>query len=124
MVDALEVLRAGTADKAMHRIAFLKQPLGQVAAVLARDPGDDRFFHWVLASCLGLGIPAAAESLRSLGHGSILPLVVFLVLPVTDVRHPLVVLPVPAHRVDQALLERNARSPAQLALDFAGVNCI
>jgi hypothetical protein len=45
MIDARSVERARAADDAMNFVAFLDQQIGQVAAVLARDARDERFFH-------------------------------------------------------------------------------
>src|SRR5438874_1030008 len=42
--DALEVDRAGAADHADHLVALLQQKLGQVAAILAGNAGDQRAF--------------------------------------------------------------------------------
>ena len=45
MVDALEIDRRRAADHADHVVALLEQKLGQIAAVLAGDAGDQcRFF--------------------------------------------------------------------------------
>src|SRR5262249_15303963 len=45
MGDALEVLGARTANDAVDLIALVEEQIGQIAAVLARDAGDDGFFH-------------------------------------------------------------------------------
>ena len=45
VLDAVELLRRGAADHAVHLVALLEQQLGEVGAVLAGDAGDERFFH-------------------------------------------------------------------------------
>ena len=52
VLDALELLRRGAADHAVHLIALLQQQLGQVGAVLAGDPGDQRARHAAACSRL------------------------------------------------------------------------
>ena len=45
VLDALEPLGRGAAHHPVHLVALLEQQLGQVRAVLARDPGDQRAAH-------------------------------------------------------------------------------
>ena len=45
MGDPLAVIDRGTADDAVNVVAFFQQELGQIAAVLAGDAGDQCFFH-------------------------------------------------------------------------------
>ena len=45
VLDAVELLRRGAADHAVHLVALLEQQLGQVGAVLAGDAGDQRARH-------------------------------------------------------------------------------
>ena len=41
VLDAVELLRRGAADHAVHVVAVLEQQLGEVGAVLAGDAGDE-----------------------------------------------------------------------------------
>ena len=45
MIDSVGVEGAGPADEAVNFIAFAEEQLRQVGAVLARDTGDECFFH-------------------------------------------------------------------------------
>ncbi len=45
MIDARSVKRARAPDDPVDFVAFLEQQIGQVAAVLAGDARDERFFH-------------------------------------------------------------------------------
>ena len=45
MIDPVGVECAGPADEAVDLIPLAEQKLCQVGTVLARDPGDERFFH-------------------------------------------------------------------------------
>ncbi len=45
MVDACRVEGAGAADNAVHFVVLLEQQIGQVAAILAGDAGDQCFLH-------------------------------------------------------------------------------
>ena len=45
VVDPRGIEGAGAADDAVHFVAFFKQQVRQVGAVLSGDAGDERFFH-------------------------------------------------------------------------------
>src|SRR5690242_20024452 len=45
VIDPRGVERAGTADEAVNLVPSLQQELGQIRAVLAGDPGDQRAFQ-------------------------------------------------------------------------------
>jgi hypothetical protein len=51
VVDPVRVERAGAADQAVHLVPLAEQQLGQVRAVLARDPRDQRLLHALSPSC-------------------------------------------------------------------------
>ena len=46
MVDPVGVEGAGPADESVDLVPLAEQELGEVGAVLARDAGDERFFHF------------------------------------------------------------------------------
>jgi hypothetical protein len=48
VVDPLRVEGAGPALDAVDQVALLEEELGQIGAVLARDAGDERGFHFVV----------------------------------------------------------------------------
>ncbi len=50
MIDARSVKRARAADDAVDFVALFEQQIGQIAAVLAGDARDERFFHVVISS--------------------------------------------------------------------------
>jgi hypothetical protein len=45
VIDSIGVEGAGPADNSMDFIVFAEEQLGQVATVLACDPGYKSFFH-------------------------------------------------------------------------------
>jgi hypothetical protein len=45
VLDALELLGRGAAHHAVDLVALLEQQIGEIGAVLARDPGDQRAPH-------------------------------------------------------------------------------
>jgi hypothetical protein len=45
MIDSIGVEGAGPADNSMELVAFAEEQLGQVATVLACNPGYKSFFH-------------------------------------------------------------------------------
>ena len=45
MIDARRVERARAPDDAVDFVAFFEQQIGEIAAVLSGDPGDERFLH-------------------------------------------------------------------------------
>jgi hypothetical protein len=54
VVDAVGVERRRPADQAVHLVALAQQQLGEVAAILTGDTGDDGFF--------GLGLSHSGNS--------------------------------------------------------------
>gem|GEM_PF-6665067 len=45
MVDAARIESRSAANDAMHFVTFVEQQLGEIRTVLARDAGDEGFFH-------------------------------------------------------------------------------
>jgi hypothetical protein len=45
VIDARSIERARSPNDAVDFVAFLKQKIGEITSILARDAGDERLFH-------------------------------------------------------------------------------